>query len=108
MQNEEKQEELTAENQKQKTKRKKKGKVAEVYSLHQKGSSVRQIAEKMKLSPQVVRSYIWRSEKPQAYRNLLERYYEKKKKRKMPSTALAQPAQPKTLEKKSKAPEEKV
>ena len=64
---------------KPKTKRMKKGKIAEVYALHQKGISVKQIAEKKKLSERVVRSYIWRAENPEKYKALLERYFEKKK-----------------------------
>lgn len=71
--------ELKAENQKQKTKQEKKGKVAEVYSMQQKGASVKEIARKMKLDERIVRSYIWRAKNPQQYRALLKRYYEKKK-----------------------------
>jgi DNA-binding NarL/FixJ family response regulator len=81
----EKQKEPKAESQKQKTKRKKKSKIAEVYTLHQKGVSIEEIAEKMKLSQQVVRSYIWRIRNPQKYKKLLERYYEKKKKARLAS-----------------------
>jgi len=80
LQNKENQKEpVSAENQKQKTKRKKKSKIAEVYALHQKGVKVKEIAEKMKLSEQIVRSYIWRAKNPEKYKKLLERYFEKKK-----------------------------
>lgn len=64
---------------KPKTKRKKQGKIAEVYALHQKGVSVKEIAKKKKLSEQVVRSYIWRAKNPEKYKALLKRYFEKKK-----------------------------
>jgi predicted transcriptional regulator len=74
-----------AEKQKQKPKRKKKGKVAEVYALHQKGVKVKEIAEKMKISERIVRSYIWRAKNPEKYKKLLERYYEKKKKARLPT-----------------------
>lgn len=55
-------ESVSAEPQKQEKKRKKKGKVAQVYTLHKKGVSVKEITEKMKLSERVVRSYIDRYE----------------------------------------------
>jgi predicted transcriptional regulator len=77
---ENKKEPVSAENQKQKTKqKKKKGKVAQVYAMHQKGVSVKEIAEKMKLSQQIVRSYIWRAKNPQKYKKLLNRYFAKRK-----------------------------
>jgi len=80
MQNQEKQKEcVSAENQKQETKRKKKGKIAEAHTLHQKGVGVKEIAQKMKLSERIVRNYIWRAKNPQKYKKLLARYYEKKK-----------------------------
>jgi hypothetical protein len=60
-------------------KSKKKGKIVQVYKLHQKGQSVKEIAEKMKLSERVVRSYLWRSANPEKYKALLERYFTKKK-----------------------------
>jgi DNA-binding NarL/FixJ family response regulator len=48
------------ENQQKKPKEKKKeGRIAKVYRLHQKGVSVKEIAAKMKLSERIVRSYIW-------------------------------------------------
>jgi DNA-binding NarL/FixJ family response regulator len=43
----------------------KKGKVAEVYAMHQKGVSIKEIAEKMKLSERIVRSYIRRAKNPE-------------------------------------------
>jgi predicted transcriptional regulator len=70
------------ENQKQKPKRKKKGKIAQVYAMHQKGVSAKQIAKKMKLSEWVVRAYIWRAKNPEKYKALLKRYREKKKAKK--------------------------
>jgi predicted transcriptional regulator len=70
---------VQTENQKQKPKRKKKGKVAEVYALHTKGVKVKEIAERMKLSERVVRSYIWRARNPEKFKALLARYQEKRK-----------------------------
>lgn len=67
------------EDQQKETKQKRKGKIAKVYALHQKGKTVKEIAEKMKLSERVVRSYLWRSSNPQKYRALLQRYYSKKR-----------------------------
>jgi len=58
---------------------KKKGKIAQVYKLHQKGVSVKDIAEKMKLSETIVRSYIWRAANPEKYKALLQRYFAKKR-----------------------------
>jgi len=58
---------------------KKKGKIAQVYKLHQKGVSIKEIAEKMKLSERVVRSYVWRAANPEKYRALLQRYFAKKR-----------------------------
>lgn len=60
-------------------KQKPKGKVAQVYELRQKGASVKEIAQKMKLSERVVRSYIWRAGNPEKYKALLQRYFAKKK-----------------------------
>ena len=67
-------------NQQKKTKRKKKGKIAKVYRLHQEGVSVKEIAKRMKLKENVVRSYIWRKKNPEKYKALLKRYYDKKAK----------------------------
>jgi DNA-binding NarL/FixJ family response regulator len=50
-------ENVSAEPQKQEKKRKKKGKVAEVYAMHQKGVSVKEIAEKMKLNERIARAF---------------------------------------------------
>lgn len=63
----------------QKKQGKKKGKIAQVYKLHQKGLSAKDIAEKMKLGERVVRAYIWRKNNPEKYRELLKRYFEKRK-----------------------------
>ena len=59
--------------------RKKKGKIAEVFRLHQKGVSVKEIAEKMKLKESVVRAYIWRMKNPEKYKKLVKKWYDKKK-----------------------------
>jgi DNA-binding CsgD family transcriptional regulator len=61
--------------------RRARAKVEQVYQMRQKGASVKEIAEKMKLSERVVRSYIWRAKNPDKYRVLLKRYHEKKKAR---------------------------
>ena len=63
----------------QKKQRKKKGKIAQVYKLHQKGVSVKDIAEKMKLSERIVRAYIWRTANPEKDKVLLQRYFEKRR-----------------------------
>ena len=62
-------------NRQKEPKQKKKGKVAQVYDLHQKGIGIKEIAEKMKLSERVVRSYVWRVANPEKYRELLQRYF---------------------------------
>jgi hypothetical protein len=67
--------------------KKKKNKVARVYAMRQKGSSVKEIAEKMKLSERVVRSYIWRAANPEKYRQLLKRYFDKRKQKQSPEKA---------------------
>lgn len=84
MQNQEKQKEtVPAEKQpaKPKQKQKKKSKVEQVYQMSQKGSTVKEIAAKIKLSERVVRSYIWRAKNPSKYKALLQRYTDKKKAR---------------------------
>ena len=65
--------------QEKKPKKKNKGKIAEVFRLHQKGVSVKEIAEKMKLKKSVVRAYIWRTKNPEKYKELVKRWYDKKK-----------------------------
>ena len=75
-------EEVSPKNQEKKPKKKKKGKIAEVFRLHNKGVSVKDIAEKMKLKESVVRAYIWRTKNPEKYKALLQRYYAKKKAKK--------------------------
>ena len=72
-------EKVSPKNQEKKPKKKKKGKIAEVYRLHQKGVSVKDIAEKMKLKESVVRAYIWRTKNPEKYKELVKRWYDKKK-----------------------------
>jgi DNA-binding NarL/FixJ family response regulator len=59
--------------------KKKKGKIAQVYAMHQKGVGVKEIAEKMGLSERVARSYIWRKQNPEKYAELLKRYFDKRK-----------------------------
>jgi hypothetical protein len=72
-------ENVSVEPQRQEKKRKKKGKVAQVYAMHKKGVSIKEIAEKMKLNERVVRSYIWRAKNPEKYKALLDRYFAKRK-----------------------------
>lgn len=60
-------------------KAKKKSKIDKVYNLHKKGLKVKEIANKMKLSERVVRSYIWRKKNPEKYKELLKRYFDKRK-----------------------------
>jgi DNA-binding NarL/FixJ family response regulator len=72
-------EDVSPKNQEKKPKKKKKGKIAEVFRLHQKGVSVKDIAEKMKLKKSVVRAYIWRTKNPEKYKELVKRWYDKKK-----------------------------
>ena len=62
-----------------KPKLKKMGKVAKVFKLCEEGKSIKEIGDKMKLSERVVRSYIWRAKNPEKYRELLKRYFAKKK-----------------------------
>lgn len=47
--------------------------------MHLNGKSVKEIAERMKISERVVRSYIWRKKNPQKYQELLRRYFTKKR-----------------------------
>jgi len=70
---------VPAENQEEKPKQKKKGKIVRVFELHKKGVSVKEIAEKTKLSERVVRAYIWRKKNPEKFKALLNRYFSKKK-----------------------------
>jgi len=72
-------ENASPQNQEKKSKKKKKGKIAEVFRLHQKGVSVKAIAEKMKLKESVVRAYIWRTKNPEKYKELVKRWYDEKK-----------------------------
>ena len=70
---------VSPKNQQNKPKREKKGKIAKVYGLHQKGLSVKEIAEKMKLKERVVRAYIWRMKNPKKYKRLVKKWYDKKR-----------------------------
>lgn len=63
----------------EKKSKKKRGKIARVFKLHQEGKSVKEIAEKTALSERIVRSYVWRMKNPEKYRSLLKRYYSKKR-----------------------------
>lgn len=63
----------------QQKKTKRKGKIAQVYRLHQKGIGIREISEKMNLKQTIVRSYIWRAANPEKYKALLQRYFAKKR-----------------------------
>jgi len=72
-------EEVSPKIEEKKPKKKKKGKIAEVFRLHQEGVSVKDIAEKMKLKESVVRAYIWRMKNPEKYKELVKRWYDKKK-----------------------------
>ena len=70
---------VSPKNQEKRSKKKKKGKIAEVFRLHNKGVSVKDIAEKMKLKESVVRAYVWRTKNPEKYKELVKRWYDKKK-----------------------------
>ena len=70
---------VSPKNQEKKPKQRKKGKIAKVYRLHQKGLSVKEIAEKMKLKERVVRSYVWRMKNPEKYKALVKRYFTRRK-----------------------------
>ena len=72
-------EDVSPKNKEKKPKKKKKGKIAEVFRLHQKGVPVKDIAEKMKLKKSVVRAYIWRMKNPEKHKELVKRWYYKKK-----------------------------
>jgi hypothetical protein len=58
---------------------KKEGKIQKVYRLHQEGVSVKEISEKMNLGERIVRSYLWRMQNPEKHRELVRRYFTKKK-----------------------------
>ena len=62
-------------------KKKKNGKIQQVWTLSQKGVSVKEIAQKMKISEKIVRSYIWRAKNPEKFKALLKRYRENRKKK---------------------------
>lgn len=70
---------VSPKNQQKKPKRRKKGRIAKVYRLHQKGVSVKEIAEKMNFKETVVRAYVWRKKNPEKYKELVKRWYDKKK-----------------------------
>lgn len=59
------------EKQRNELKQKRKGKIAQVYELHEKGISPKEIAEKTKLSERTVRSYVWRVAHPEKYKTLV-------------------------------------
>jgi len=70
---------VSEENQQKERKQKRKGKIAKAYELHQKGVSIKEIAEKMKLSERIVRAYIWRKQNPEKYKALLSKYFAKRR-----------------------------
>jgi hypothetical protein len=70
---------VTSENQQVKPKGKKKGKIAKVYTLHEKGLSAKEIASKMKINERLVRAYIWRTKNPEKYKALLSKYFAKRR-----------------------------
>lgn len=83
--------------------KKKKGKIAQVYALHQKGNTVREIAEKMRLNERVVRAYIWRLANREKYSALLKRYFEKKRGKEKPAAEdIEKPVEAEKSEKKKK------
>jgi orotate phosphoribosyltransferase-like protein len=59
--------------------KRKKGKIKKIYEMHQKGLSVKEISEKMNIGERLVQSYLWRSANPEKYKELLKRYFAKKK-----------------------------
>ena len=63
-------------------KKKKEGKIQQVWDMQQKGVSVKDIAKKTGQSERVVRSYIWRAKNPEKYKILLSRYLVKRKRTK--------------------------
>jgi len=67
--------------------KKKRGKVAKIYKMHQEGKSVKEIAEKTGTNERLVRSYIWRASNPEKYRQLLQRYFEKKRQKRHDESA---------------------
>lgn len=81
---------------------KKEGRIAKVYRLSQEGVSVKEIAEKMKLSERIVRAYIWRMKNPEKYKALVKRYFEKKReKEKTANEAIDKPVEAEKKEKKN-------
>jgi hypothetical protein len=82
----------TGQNKQTKPKKKKQGKIQQVWELSQKGSIVKDIAKKTGLSERVVRSYLWRKKNPEKYKELLARYLAKK--RTKAQEKQAQPAAP--------------
>jgi len=59
--------------------KKKLGKIAHVYKLHEKGLSAKEIASKMKINERLVRAYIWRKQNPEKYNVLLKKYFAKRR-----------------------------
>ena len=88
---------------------KKEGKIAKVYRLSQEDVSVKEIAEKTKLSERIVRAYIWRVKNPEKYKALVKRYFEKKReKEKMTTDAEGESVEVEKSEKKRKAKTENL
>lgn len=82
----------TGQNKQTKAKKiKKNGKIQEVWEMNQKGASVKEIAQKMKISERVVRSYLWRKKNPEKFKALLAKYQEKRKKQLVQKTNHSNP-----------------
>ena len=64
---------VSPKNQEKKPKKKKKRKIAEVFRLHQKGISVKEIAEKMSVSVKTVEALMGKALK--IFRHNLKEYY---------------------------------
>jgi DNA-binding NarL/FixJ family response regulator len=68
-----------------KPKQKKKGKIAQVYKLHQKGLGVKEISQKLSINERLVRSYLWRSANQKNTRNCSKDISQREKRRQRPS-----------------------
>lgn len=55
------------------------GKIQRAFNYHEKGKKVAWISKKLELSERTVRAYIWRIGNPKAYKELLARYFAKRK-----------------------------
>lgn len=59
--------------------KKKMGKIERAYNLREQGKSFEQIAKKLNISKRLAYSYWWRKANPEKFKELLKRYYDKKK-----------------------------